>query len=247
MIAQLGMYDRPSTRGANDKFWSLIRDALGYGPAQLDRNTPVTEGWLHPDLLLSQTCGYPFRALLAGKVTLIGTPDYGLEGCPPGYYRSVFVARADDLRDKLTEFDSARFAYNEALSQSGWAAPRHHADQIGIRFGTLLQSGAHELSARAVCKGQADFASLDALTWEMIKADSPWAAELKVIGYTTPTPALPYISALGRDRQELFDAISAAISNLPEDSRNRLHLRGITFIPEEDYRTVPTPAAPDEM
>jgi ABC-type phosphate/phosphonate transport system substrate-binding protein len=64
-------------------------------------------------------------------VTYVGTPDYGVEGCPPGHYRSVFVVRADDRAPKPADFDGARFAYNEALSQSGWAAPQTHAAKLG--------------------------------------------------------------------------------------------------------------------
>ena len=63
--------------------------------------------WTSPDLVFSQTCGFPYRARLHGSVTLIGTPDFGVEDCPPGYYRSVLVARADDPRDTVAEFDGS--------------------------------------------------------------------------------------------------------------------------------------------
>ncbi len=247
MIAQLGMYDRPSTRSANDRFWALIQRHLGYGPDQLDRTLSLAEGWLHDDLILSQTCGYPFRALLAGKVTLIGTPDYGVEGCPPGYYRSVFVARSSDPRDKLAAFNGAAFAYNEALSQSGWAAPKHHADQIGLAFGNLVRTGGHEFSARAVQQGAADFAALDAVSWALLRQDSDWARELKIIDRTQPSPGLPYICANTVDSDSVFRAVEAAITDLSWKDREILHLRGIKKIPEADYLAVPTPGPPDGL
>ena len=128
MIASLGMYDFGPVMAVNDRLWALIRDRLRAdgidAPDALTRGEGAYwQAWQSPDLLLSQTCGYPFRARLQGKVTYVGTPDFGVDGCAPGYYRSVLVARADDPRSTIADFDGARFAYNEALSQSGWAAP----------------------------------------------------------------------------------------------------------------------------
>ena len=106
-LASLPMYDRPETAAANDRYWQAIRTRLGEGPETLTRTGELWEHWLAPDLVLSQTCGYPYRARLHGQVTLVGTPDYGLDGCPPGHYRSIFVARADDPRTDLRAFAAA--------------------------------------------------------------------------------------------------------------------------------------------
>ena len=137
MIASLGMYDRPQAQAANNRLWALIRD--GMRAAAMPAPDTLTcgadaywPGWTSPDLILSQTCGFPYRSRLHGHVTLIGTPDYAVAGCPPGYYHSVYLARADDPRRALAEFDSAAFAFNEALSQSGWAAPQNHAAALGL-------------------------------------------------------------------------------------------------------------------
>ena len=147
MIASLGMYDRAETAGANDRLWALIRDALRdageAAPASLTRAAAAYwQAWQSPDLCFSQTCGFPFRARLHGEVTLIGTPDYGVDGCAPGFYNSVYVARATDKRD-LADFDGACLAYNEAMSQSGWAAPQNHAATLGLHFAPGLATGAH--------------------------------------------------------------------------------------------------------
>ena len=93
MIASLAMYDRAEAQPANDRLWGLIRDGLrrsgGAAPDRLTRGDGAYwPAWEAPDLVLSQTCGYPFRARLIGTVTLIGTPDYGVTGCPPGHYCS---------------------------------------------------------------------------------------------------------------------------------------------------------------
>ena len=245
-FASLPMYDRPEVQGANDRLWQSIRTRLGEGPETLTRSGDLWDHWARPDLILSQTCGYPYRARLHGKVTLVGTPDYGLEGCPPGHYCSVIVVRADDPRDDPAAFTEARFAYNEPLSQSGWAAPQNYARSRGFAFGNLLQTGGHYFSAQAVAEGRADIASLDALSWAMMQRYDSFAASLKVIARTPPTPVLPYITAPDRAPEPIFDAIAGAITDLSDKDREALSLHGIVSIPAVDYLAVPNPPPPEE-
>ncbi|WP_420584366.1 phosphate/phosphite/phosphonate ABC transporter substrate-binding protein [Ruegeria sp.] len=241
MIAMLGMYDMPALQAANDRFWALIRGHLGYGPEHLTRDADVWDIWLKPDLTFAQTCGMPYRTRLHGKVQLIGTPDYALDGCPPGHYRSIFVARLDDYRD-LAALSEGIFAFNEALSQSGWAAPMVHLEALNQRPANTLQTGGHALSAHAVADGQADYAALDALTWELLKTHSDLGTALREVETTAPTPALPYITALGQDAQAVTRAVRAAINDLRPSDRDLLHLRGLIDIPASAYLSVPNPA-----
>jgi len=252
MIASLGMYDPGPLHAANDRFWAGIRAGLRVRgvatPKTLTRGAGAYwDAWQAPDLVLSQTCGFPYRTRLHGKVTLIGTPDYGLNGCPPGYYRSVFVARHDDLRAELAAFSGARFAFNEPLSQSGWAAPQAYAAGVGVHLPPAVQTGAHHSSALAVADGQADLAAIDALTWELLTEHEPFTVGLKVVGYTNPTPGLPYIAALGADQTSTFAAVAQAIAGLSDADRGLLHLRGIVAIAAADYLAVPIPLAPEAI
>ena len=249
MIASLGMYDFGPVMAVNDRLWALIRDRLRAdgidAPDALTRGEGAYwQAWQSPDLLLSQTCGYPFRARLQGKVTYVGTPDFGVDGCAPGYYRSVLVARADDPRSTIADFDGARFAYNEALSQSGWAAPQTHAAKLGIRLPPALQTGGHRLSAEAVATGRADIAALDAVTYRLLATHTPEMSALKVVGLTDPTPGLPYITALGRDPDPIHAATRDAIAALTAEDRDILGLRGLVRIPVESYLAVPNPPSP---
>nr|WP_152563306.1 PhnD/SsuA/transferrin family substrate-binding protein [Ruegeria halocynthiae] len=236
----LGMYDMPALQPANDRYWSLIRSHLGFGPEKLTRDADVWDVWQNPKLVFAQTCGMPYRTHLHGKVQLVGTPDYGLHGCPPGYYRSVFVARKDDLRG-LDQLVSGTFAYNENLSQSGWAAPMVHLTQGGCPPDTFLETGGHALSAQAVAEHRADFAALDALTWEMLKEHTDLGAALREVGLTEPTPALPYITANTQDAHEIARAVRAAIRDLSSADHALLHLRGLIDIPAQRYLAVPNP------
>jgi ABC-type phosphate/phosphonate transport system substrate-binding protein len=252
MIAALGMYDRAEAQASNNRLWALIRDGLrAEGKAAPDGLTrgagAYWDGWTAADLVLSQTCGFPYRARLHGKVALIGTPDHGVAGCAPGHYRSVLVARAEDPRETVAAFDGAALAFNEDLSQSGWAAPQTLASDLGITLRPHLRSGGHMASARAVAEGRAEIAAIDAVTWAMIARYDAFTAGLKVVGQTAPTPGLPYIAALGSDTDTLFRVISGAIAALPQQNRDILHLRGLVRIDPDAYLAVPTPPTPAEL
>jgi len=240
----LGMYDMPALQGANDRFWAAIRARLGKGPSALTRDMDFWDIWESPDLLFAQTCGMPYRTRLQGQVSLIGTPDYRLPDCPPGYYCSVFVAHRDAPEQALSAFEGRRFAYNEAVSQSGWAAPMTHLRARHINMGERVQTGAHSASARAVADGTADLAALDLLTWELLKSHDPVSTFLRVIARTDPTPGLPYITAPTQDAHVLADAVRAAITDLDADDRAALHLHDLIAIPHQTYLSIPTPPAP---
>lgn len=246
MIAALPMYDRAEVAQANDAFWAAIRHSLGNGPQTLTRDIDVWDIWQSPDLMLGQTCGYPYRAHLHGHVTLIGTPDYGVPDCPAGYYNSVFITRRDDPRRTLANFGTATFAYNEPMSQSGWAAPMAHMAVQNLKFGAHIQSGAHVKSALMVARNDAGIAAVDAVTWAMIEKYDGFASDLHIIAKTTPTPGLPYIAATGADKPKLFSAISEAISSLPSQTRNTLRIKGLINIPAAQYLAIPTPDGPEQ-
>lgn len=244
MIAALPMYDRAEVAAANDQLWAAIRNTLGFGPKQLNRDMDLWEIWQNPDLILAQTCGYPFRARLHGQVTLIGTPDYGVQGCPAGYYNSVFISRRDDPRQNLGDFNTATFAYNEPMSQSGWAAPMTHMATLGLKFAAHVSSGGHVKSARMVAENVADITAIDAVTWAMIEKYDRFANQLHVIANTAPTPGLPYIAAMGANKAQLFSAVATAISTLPKAARNMLRIKGLIDIPAAQYLAIPTPDGP---
>jgi ABC-type phosphate/phosphonate transport system substrate-binding protein len=244
MIASLPMYDRPETAAANDRLWQGVRARLGAGPEHLLREGDLWDHWQSPDLLLSQTCGLPYRSRLHGKVNLVGTPVCDLADCPPGHYCSVFVARRDDPRDDPRDFAGAVLAYNEALSQSGWAAPQGWAAERGFAFERVRRTGAHANSARAVAEGRADIAALDALSWRLMARSDSFAQGLRVIGRTDPTPALPWITAGTRDPAPIRAALTAALAALSAEDRDTLGISGLVEIAPEAYLAQPIPSPP---
>jgi len=244
VTAMLGMYDVPQLAGANDRFWAAIRSELGEGPEALERGRDFWEIWRDPDMVLSQTCGMPYRTALHGQVRLVGTPDYGLPGCAPGYYNSVIIARADAPGDTMANFSGQRLGYNDPVSQSGWAAPMTHARRQNARFDQLVETGGHMASATAVAEGSADIAGIDALTWALIQQFQPLARQLREVERTEPTPGLPYITAWRRDPVPIRSAVENAINALSREDRELLHLRGLVQIPDSAYLAIPTPPGP---
>lgn len=247
MIAAFPMYDRPETAPVYDRLWQGVRRRLSFDvPEALTRGGDLMAQWRSRDLVLSQTCGFPFRAALHGKVQLVATPVWDLS-CRDGYYYSVIVVRSDDLRSDVTDFAEACLAYNEPLSQSGWAAPQSFAADHGFVFRTHIQSGAHRASALAVAEGRADVAALDAVTWALMKQHDPWTQSLRVIAETTPTPTLPYITALGRPSDTIRSALRGAVDHLTAAERAAICLRGVCEISADAYLAVPTPPTPEAV
>jgi len=184
----------------------------------------------------------PYRNILHGKVQLVGTPNYDLPNCLPGHYFSVIVVRKNDPRLLLKDYDQAVLAYNMEASQSGYAAPLNHAAAQGIHFPNRVESHGHLKSAEMVVSGKADIAAIDAVTWMLIERHEAFASKLRVLERTTPTtPALPLITSLALDADQIFDAVKQAIQDLPQDMRDDMLLKGIVKIPASEYLKIPNP------
>lgn len=240
MIATLPMYDRPETAAANDRLWALVRDQLPGAPERLARDG---YHWVDHDLLLSQTCSLPYRTGLQEEVAIVATPVHNL-ACPAGMYFSVVLVHVDDPRERLAEFEGGRLAINSPVSQSGWAAIDALLQVQGTPIGAIFETGAHTASARAVAEGRADLCSVDAVTWSMIERWDSFADNLRVLGETPPSLALPYITAIERDPRPLQEALLVAVQALSADDRDMLNLIDMTYIPSHHYAMMPIPPSP---
>lgn len=248
MIASLPMYDRPELAAAHDALWAEIRDRLRAdgidAPDELERRPDVSAAWRSPDLLLGQTCGLPFRAHLHDRVRLVTTPDYGLQGTPPGHYRSLFVTRSGDATD-LAAYAGRVLAVSDALSHSGWAAAWIAARDHGFAFAAWRLSGSHRGSARHVADGRADIAAIDAVSWRGIAAFEPDLARgLQVIGRSAASPGLPLVTGRHRDPAPLRRAVRDGIAALAASHRDAFGLRGVVDIGAAAYMAEPIPPGP---
>ncbi len=241
MFASLPMYDLPQIRSSTDVLWQLIRGRLDdhgiEAPAGLVRGSDPHMEWLRADLLLSQTCGLPFVKDLQGRVQMLGSPSYDID-CGSGSYYSVIIAREDD-DGELSALSAGRFACNDQRSQSGHAAWLAHMVDNDLPLpSSVVFTGAHLASVAAVSRGEAEFATIDAVTWELALRHMPEANKLRVAGHTAAMPSLPYITSLAfRDQADVIrQAISEAIAGMPAGDRDALLLTGFVVRQETDYQ-----------
>ncbi len=217
MIASLPMYDWPEMHHIHDDFWRLLRNnLLARGidaPQDLTHSNNEDSYWLLPELLFSQTCGYPFSTFLSGKVRYLTTPVFDVAGCDNGYYSSALVVYNDANID-ANNMKGKKFAYNSNNSWSGYRTVITEFGRLEECFGSLIESEGHRNSARLVATGKADVAALDAVCWYLLQYYEPETAnKLKVIFWTNMRPSLPFITSL-KTSESVAQNIVAAIKEV---------------------------------
>lgn len=248
MIASLPMYLRPQLADVYDRYWSLIRDNLHArdidAPQALSHQYDTGEiesTWESPKLVLGQTCGMPHNRYLKDKVQIVATADYGLPGCPAGYYHSLVVVHKSNADKPLQSFETSVFAYNSADSQSGYGAAYWFFKPMGYWFSHTLETGAHSASALAVAAGDADIAAIDAVTWALLERFEDCTQDLHIRARTKPTPGIPYICARDIDAKKVKSAIHKALESLEPQDRDLLGIKQLADIPAETYLLEPDP------
>ena len=232
MIAALQMYDLPELRAETDALWAAFAEALRArgvaAPDRLARPEAVDGPWTRPDLLLAQTCGWPYVTRLRGRVRLVATPCHAAEGCDGPRYRSIIVARADDPAPDLAAMRGRRLAYNAPDSQSGVQALRAAVAPLAEGrpfFAETVRTGAHRASMAAVAAGHADVAAIDCVTWALLDRIAPReTAGLRALGWTPAAPGLPLISAAEGARLAAIGDATLHVLRAPETAALRAPL-----------------------
>ncbi|RQS90731.1 phosphate/phosphite/phosphonate ABC transporter substrate-binding protein [Burkholderia seminalis] len=254
-IAVLPMYNVTPRHAA---LWrALLRDALDAfaqagGPADValpdDPFDDLHALWRRDDLLLSQTCGYPYRMLgLRDVVRLIATPAFDADGCDGARYSSVLVVSARVHAGGATTLAACRglrAAFNGEDSHSGMNAFRHavapHAHD-GRFFGAVTPFGSHVNVLRALAAGEADCASIDCVTFAYVRDALPdLLKDIRVIGTTASAPGLPFIASRALPETQvgaLREALDRAVAADAERARV-LRLKGFERLSPADYDTI---------
>lgn len=199
--------------------------------------------WLDPDLLLSQTCGYPLCHGLRGRVRYVGTPVYDTPGTDGPLYRSALIVRADDPATELADLRGRRAAYNSVHSQSGHNAFRDAVAPLaknGRFFSSAIPTGGHAASLRAVIADKADIAAIDAVSLAL--EPDAIRSKIKVIGWTNAVPALPFITAASSNDDEV-KRLNRGITNALADPvlaapRAYLKLAGFEILAPTAYDSI---------
>lgn len=244
------MYDLPEVRAATDAWWrgiatALERAGLGGVPRALTRDSGI-DLWHSPQMLLSQTCGYPLTHALAGVVELVATPAYSVDGCNGADYCSLIVVSEDSHAEELADLRGAVCAYSRRDSHSGYNALRAAIAPLaggGAFFDRVVESGAHALSIGLIATGEADVCAVDCVTHALMARYQPNALSgTRVMARTERAPGLPYVTRAGTggdDMSRLRDALlSAANDPALADVRDALLLGDIHVLDHDAYRRI---------
>jgi len=231
-LNSLPMYDWPEVRPFTDEFWSGLARHLGTEAGKLVRGGDFTASWREPNLLFSQTCGYPFTHDFKGILTYVATPSYDADGCGSGTYRSfIFAREKKDARD----IPGLKPAINSWDSMSGMLALR----LVGGNLSEAVVTGSHLASLAAVQSGAAEVCATDSVCVAMARRYKPEVLEgLVEIVRSPEVPALPYVTRAG-DVGKLRTALSAAFAD-PEmkNAREKLLLKDVVVLPEGAYDVI---------
>jgi len=247
-VASLSMYEIAETAAATDAWWKgLARCFTAAGvdavPATLTRPGLGPDFWLRPEMLFSQTCGYPMITKLAGRVSLLATPIYDAPGCDGADYCSLVVVREDATWKMFQELRGKVCAVNGVGSWSGHQAMRLLIALEGGQGGPFcraIESGGHAASIVAVGDGRADFAAVDCVSHATLSRHQPAAVVgTRVLCRTPAMPGLPLIAGQAASAEDVVamreGLMKAATDPGLADARKTLGITGMHFTQESDY------------
>jgi ABC-type phosphate/phosphonate transport system substrate-binding protein len=242
-VVALPMYEvSPAIVTADDVFWRRLSARLASGgidvPTKLERTRgALLDQWRRNDLLLSQTCGYPYvHQLMQRGVKIVGTPVYATNGgLPAGDYRSVVIVKANSPYASLSDLKGKKAGVNDMGSNSGMNAFRAAVASAfptnvlrdGI-FATVKVTGGHLNSVRMVASGEIDVAAIDSVSYDLITENYPdLAKNTRVLMDTPAAPGLPLITSAQTDDatiEKMRAAIKDTVTN-PDDAELRKALK----------------------
>ncbi len=219
------MYDLPELRAATDAWWSGMAAALRHTgidgvPRQLIRVDNIDTVWRDPNLLLSQTCGYPLTHELVDVLQPVATPVYDAPGCDGPNYSSAIVVSAEQSADDLSALRGAVCAINRPDSQSGYNCLRAVVSTLAEGkpfFARVIETGSHLHSLEMVSRGDADVCAIDCVTHTLLTRHRPQVlANTRILGYTPRAPGLPYVTRASASLdvvQRIREGVMAAFSD----------------------------------
>src|SRR3954447_15895298 len=197
----LPMYPFADLRADWALLWEAVRAAharRGELPVQLVWSDDIHALWNSPELVLSQSCGWPIVSELDGRVKVVGVFDPDVESGHSGTYETLIVARCAAPLESLS---GSRAAVNGADSLSGWVSLVAAVEGAGGAWhGSVRWTGAHVASLAALRAGEADIASIDPVSFRLLAALEPaHVAGLHVVGHGPRVPCLPLIVPIDDD------------------------------------------------
>ena len=203
MLANARMYAvTPEAKAAWHALMDWVLHRAGVDASYEDHDPPalLADLWRREDLACVMMCGLayslrePQPAILAAPV-----PSVGRYGGRAVYWSDIAVRRDSKFRT-LEETLGHRAGYTLKDSQSGYFAWRYH---LLRRFPALADPYPHVTGnllnprgvIRALAEGRIDVGPLDSYVYDLLKQSDPeFAAQVRVIETTEPTPMPPVIA-----------------------------------------------------
>ena len=243
-FAELLMYVAPqAVQRANHQWLTRLFERLDLRRRNAD-HLDLHSLWLAPELLVSQTCGYPLMTQLRGRVRVIGRPRYALAHSRNGEHCSLLLTRDDNPRTGLADFYNSRGVINGHDSNSGMNLLRERLAPLqrdGRFFASVGISGAHRESLRWLRENRADLSAVDSVTYDYLARFAPQeVAGLRIVTRSAPSPTLPYIGPPGLSDERLAqirEAMNLALQDVPQVAHT-LGLEEVLPASEDDYQVL---------
>jgi hypothetical protein len=147
--ASLPMYNLPEMPAVNARFWEALRGLLLEAglrdlPEGLSYERPPVPDRIGPEVLFSQTCGYPLETIFAGQAVRLGTPCYAVPGCDGPTHCGLFIVPAASTAEELRDLQGGMFLFNHRHSNSGMNLPRRGLADIADGrplFASVVETG----------------------------------------------------------------------------------------------------------
>ena len=223
----LPMYDPPELHSTVDLWWrgiacALREEGIPEVPDRLERSLSLDALWGAPDLLLTQTCGYPLFGSWAGRLRYVATPRYAAPGCEGTGYCSWIVVAADARASSLEDLRGMRCSISARNSHSGYNALRALFAPLatdGRFFGSITVSGGHAESLAQLGRGEIDVAAIDCVTYALLqRCRAHVIAATRIIASTRTAPGLPYATRIDAS-PELVQQLRAGLARAFADPR----------------------------
>lgn len=246
--ASMPMYDMPETRAALDSLWaglarSLRAEGMREVPDRIVHCRPLRELWDDPGLFFSQCCGYDIVNRCAETLRAIATPHFAAPGCSGADYASTIVITEANQASDIRHMRGAVCAVNGLEAHSGMNALRAlvaDGNRGGRFFSEVKVTGTHAASLALVQNGEADVAAIDCVTHALIARYRGEAlAGTRVLGWSDPGPAVPYVTRSGLDEGTLARMRAALVRTFADPglvaAREALLLAGVEVLPDAAY------------
>jgi ABC-type phosphate/phosphonate transport system substrate-binding protein len=246
--ASLPMYNLPEMRPLNSAFWAALRGLLAEAgladlPAGLRFERPPVPERIGPEVLFSQTCGYPLETVYRGQAIRLGAPCYDAEGCDGPTHCGLFVVPASSTARALTDLKDGVFLLNSRRSNSGMNLPRRRlAELAGGRpfFRQVIETHSQPGNLDRIAKGEGDVTAVDCVTyafWSRHRPDA--AAQTRVLAPTPPSPAIPFVTSSDTPPATVA-LLRAALGRLAREPRFAtvragLLIKDIVAVPDARY------------